>query len=231
MELQPGMSCGGRCWSRRSSSRICRGSRCLLGTRSSGAVIFSIWDFWVRIDTACWRYGWLTAIDVRTGEVWQASKWGVLREGDEAIAISSWSASAGAAAVNWLKMIAARKISLRGGVVRSGAILGRLWSRRTRLVTRTKLYEVRQGVWLVVIDPQNDVLSEKGVSWVRLERASRKTTRSRTWCDSGGEGAGLSGLRLASLLVSIRPGVAVWWRVLEHDVLRQGVFLGPSVSL
>ena len=39
--------------------------------------------FLVCIDTACWRYGWLTAIDVRTREVWQASKWGVLREGDE----------------------------------------------------------------------------------------------------------------------------------------------------
>jgi serine/threonine protein phosphatase 1 len=35
------------------------------------------------IDTGCWRYGWLTAIDVETREIWQASKWGVLREGDE----------------------------------------------------------------------------------------------------------------------------------------------------
>jgi Calcineurin-like phosphoesterase len=36
------------------------------------------------IDTACWRYGWLTAIEARTGELWQASRWGVLREPDEA---------------------------------------------------------------------------------------------------------------------------------------------------
>lgn len=36
------------------------------------------------IDTACWTYGWLTAIDVETREVWQASRWGVLREPDEA---------------------------------------------------------------------------------------------------------------------------------------------------
>jgi serine/threonine protein phosphatase 1 len=35
------------------------------------------------IDTACWRYGWLTAIDARTREIWQASRWGVMRETDE----------------------------------------------------------------------------------------------------------------------------------------------------
>ncbi len=35
------------------------------------------------IDTACWRYGWLTAIEPSTGETWQASKWGVLRERGE----------------------------------------------------------------------------------------------------------------------------------------------------
>jgi serine/threonine protein phosphatase 1 len=32
------------------------------------------------IDTGCWRYGWLTAIDCHTGDVWQASRWGVMRE-------------------------------------------------------------------------------------------------------------------------------------------------------
>lgn len=35
------------------------------------------------IDTACWRYGWLTAIEPATGEIWQASKWGILREQGE----------------------------------------------------------------------------------------------------------------------------------------------------
>jgi serine/threonine protein phosphatase 1 len=35
------------------------------------------------IDTACWKYGWLTAIDAPSREYWQASRWGVLREGDE----------------------------------------------------------------------------------------------------------------------------------------------------
>jgi serine/threonine protein phosphatase 1 len=35
------------------------------------------------IDTACWRYGWLTAIEVSTRQTWQASRWGVLREPEE----------------------------------------------------------------------------------------------------------------------------------------------------
>lgn len=37
------------------------------------------------IDTACWRYGWLTALDRTTGEIWQASKWGVIREAGEEV--------------------------------------------------------------------------------------------------------------------------------------------------
>lgn len=36
------------------------------------------------IDTACWKYGWLSAIDLSTKHVWQASRWGVLREEGEA---------------------------------------------------------------------------------------------------------------------------------------------------
>jgi serine/threonine protein phosphatase 1 len=40
--------------------------------------------FAVCIDTDCWRYGWLTAIDVETKHVWQASRWGVLRDPGEA---------------------------------------------------------------------------------------------------------------------------------------------------
>lgn len=35
------------------------------------------------IDTTCWKYGWLTAIDARTRDVWQASRWGMMRDGDE----------------------------------------------------------------------------------------------------------------------------------------------------
>jgi len=36
------------------------------------------------IDTACWRHGWLTAIDVLNDRVWQASRFGQLRKSNEA---------------------------------------------------------------------------------------------------------------------------------------------------
>jgi serine/threonine protein phosphatase 1 len=36
------------------------------------------------IDTACWRYGWLTALDRTLNTIWQASRWGVVREPGEA---------------------------------------------------------------------------------------------------------------------------------------------------
>ena len=42
--------------------------------------------FVVCLDTACWRHGWLTAMDVNTREVWQASRFGIPRSGDEAAA-------------------------------------------------------------------------------------------------------------------------------------------------
>jgi serine/threonine protein phosphatase 1 len=40
--------------------------------------------FVVCIDTACWRHGWLTAIEVRTRQAWQASRFGMLRDPHEA---------------------------------------------------------------------------------------------------------------------------------------------------
>jgi serine/threonine protein phosphatase 1 len=40
--------------------------------------------FLLCIDTACWRHGWMTAIDVRTHEIWQASRFGMLRDQGEA---------------------------------------------------------------------------------------------------------------------------------------------------
>lgn len=35
------------------------------------------------IDTACWRNGWLTAIEASTKHIWQASRWGLLRDPGE----------------------------------------------------------------------------------------------------------------------------------------------------
>ena len=37
------------------------------------------------IDTYCYGYRWLTALDVRNGQTWQASRWGVLRDPGETI--------------------------------------------------------------------------------------------------------------------------------------------------
>ncbi|MBS0262557.1 MAG: serine/threonine protein phosphatase [Planctomycetes bacterium] len=39
--------------------------------------------FAICIDTACWRHGWLTALEVNSRTVWQASRWGMLREPQE----------------------------------------------------------------------------------------------------------------------------------------------------
>ena len=51
-------------------------------TEQKSAEILDL-GFAMCIDTACWKYGWLTAIDVPTGQIWQASRWGVLREDQE----------------------------------------------------------------------------------------------------------------------------------------------------
>lgn len=40
----------------------------------------------VCIDTCCHGYGWLTAYELNTGHVWQASRWGALREPGEGLA-------------------------------------------------------------------------------------------------------------------------------------------------
>ncbi len=39
--------------------------------------------FAICIDTGCWRHGWLTAIDVRSRQLWQTSKFGMLRDPHE----------------------------------------------------------------------------------------------------------------------------------------------------
>jgi serine/threonine protein phosphatase 1 len=51
-------------------------------TEQKNAEILDL-GFAICIDTVCCRYGWLTALDLSTQEVWQASRWGMLRDGDE----------------------------------------------------------------------------------------------------------------------------------------------------
>jgi serine/threonine protein phosphatase 1 len=52
-------------------------------TEQKNAEILDL-GFAICIDTACWKYGWLTSIDLHSREVWQASRWGVVREPEEA---------------------------------------------------------------------------------------------------------------------------------------------------
>lgn len=52
-------------------------------TEQSGGEVLDL-GFATCIDTGCWRYGWLTALDRTTGRSWQASRWGVLRSPGEA---------------------------------------------------------------------------------------------------------------------------------------------------
>ena len=61
----------------------CSGKTVVVGhTEQKNAEILDL-GFALCIDTACWRYGWLTAIDVLSRDVWQASRWGILRDADE----------------------------------------------------------------------------------------------------------------------------------------------------
>lgn len=52
-------------------------------TEQKNAEILDL-GFAICIDTTCWKYGWLTAFDARAREIWQASRWGLLRDEDEA---------------------------------------------------------------------------------------------------------------------------------------------------
>ena len=51
-------------------------------TEQKNAEILDL-GFAMCIDTACWRYGWLTAIEAPSRDYWQASRWGILRDSDE----------------------------------------------------------------------------------------------------------------------------------------------------
>ncbi len=61
----------------------CSGKRVIVGhTEQRSGEILDL-GFATCIDTACWRHGWLTALAPQSGECWQASRWGVMREADE----------------------------------------------------------------------------------------------------------------------------------------------------
>jgi serine/threonine protein phosphatase 1 len=51
-------------------------------TEQKSAEILDL-GFAMCVDAVCWKYGWLTALDLSAREVWQASRWGMLRDADE----------------------------------------------------------------------------------------------------------------------------------------------------
>jgi serine/threonine protein phosphatase 1 len=51
-------------------------------TEQTNAEILDL-GFATCIDTLCWKYGWLTALDLSTQKIWQANRWGILRESEE----------------------------------------------------------------------------------------------------------------------------------------------------
>jgi len=51
-------------------------------TEQKNAEILDL-GFAMCIDTVCCKYGWLTAIDMLSLEVWQASRWGMTRDSEE----------------------------------------------------------------------------------------------------------------------------------------------------
>ena len=61
----------------------CSGKTVIVGhTEPSDSEVVDL-GFVVCIDTACWRHGWLTALELPSRRVWQASRWGLLRDRDE----------------------------------------------------------------------------------------------------------------------------------------------------
>jgi serine/threonine protein phosphatase 1 len=51
-------------------------------TEQKNAEILDL-GFAMCVDAVCWKYGWLTALDLSARVVWQASRWGMLRDADE----------------------------------------------------------------------------------------------------------------------------------------------------
>ena len=83
MELQPDHQLRWALFEPAEMRPHCSGKPVTVGhTEATDSEILDL-GFAACIDTACWRHGWLTALDVQTRDVWQASRWGLLREQDE----------------------------------------------------------------------------------------------------------------------------------------------------
>jgi serine/threonine protein phosphatase 1 len=84
MDRQPGQALRWRVTDACTAARHCSGKVAVVGhtPQRSGEVLDL--GFLVCIDTNCARGGWLTALDVDTGQIWQADRAGRLRANAEA---------------------------------------------------------------------------------------------------------------------------------------------------
>ena len=83
MALQPGYQLRWALFEPDRMRRHASGKPVLVGHREQldGEIVDL--GFALCLDTACWRNGWLTAMEVTTKQIWQASRWGILRDPGE----------------------------------------------------------------------------------------------------------------------------------------------------
>lgn len=83
MPLQPGSQLRWGLFEPTAMRPHCSGKPVVVGhTEQRDGEILDL-GFALCIDTACWRYGWLTAVDLAARRTWQASRWGRLRDESE----------------------------------------------------------------------------------------------------------------------------------------------------
>jgi serine/threonine protein phosphatase 1 len=76
---QPGLALRWRVTDPRTAVPHCSGKLAVVGHTPQGSGEVLDLGFLVDIDTNCWRGGWLTALDVGSGRLWQADRGGRLR--------------------------------------------------------------------------------------------------------------------------------------------------------
>lgn len=83
MELQPAYQLRWALLDPAEAQPHCSGKTVVVGhTEQRDSEVLDL-GFAICIDTGCWRYGWLTALEVGTRRLWQASRWGILRDRHE----------------------------------------------------------------------------------------------------------------------------------------------------
>jgi serine/threonine protein phosphatase 1 len=83
MAVQPGYQLRWALFDRESIRPHASGKPVLVGHREQMDGEIVDLGFAICLDTACWRHGWLTAMEVTTKQIWQASRWGILRDPGE----------------------------------------------------------------------------------------------------------------------------------------------------